>query len=296
MPSAIAATTARTSPTHHRVPTAMTDRASIWRVATLNIWNRGGPWDRRLPLIRDGLAALDADVIGLQEVLGFSGMPSQAHAIADGLGWNVFFAPAWQIGGGLVLGNAIVSRHPLRDTEMMLLPSAPNDTRCIAFARVELPHGPLPVFVTHFTFEAHLGHIRCAQVRALADHVAAKAPIGEPPPVVLGDLNAEPDADEIRFLRGLTPLGGTSVYFADAWMCGEGAGYTYDRRNPYALRSREASKRIDYVFARGPDRNYRGEPIAARLALDEPRDDVWPSDHFAVVADIYAAVRAHDPY
>jgi endonuclease/exonuclease/phosphatase family metal-dependent hydrolase len=273
------------------------DRANIWRVATLNIWNRGGPWDRRLPLIRDGLAALDADVIGLQEVLGFTGMPSQAHAIARGLGWNVFDALPWQVGGGLVIGNSILSRHPLLDTRVLALPSPPDiDTRCAAFARVELPHGPMPVFVTHLTFQLHLGHVRCAQVRALAEHVAALAPIDGPPPVLLGDFNADPDADEIRFLRGLTPLHGNSVYFADAWLAAAGPGHTYDRRNPYALRSREPSKRIDYVFVRGPDRHLRGEPIAARLALDEPRDGVWPSDHFGVVADIYAAPRPHDPY
>src|SRR2546421_181310 len=48
------------------------------RVPTFNIWIRQGPWDRRLPLIRDGLAALAADVIGLQEVLAFGSLPSQA--------------------------------------------------------------------------------------------------------------------------------------------------------------------------------------------------------------------------
>jgi endonuclease/exonuclease/phosphatase family metal-dependent hydrolase len=146
------------------------------------------------------------------------------------------------------------------------------------------------------TFQLHLGHVRCAQVRALADHVKLLAPIDGPPPILLGDFNADPDADEIRFLRGLTPLGGDSVYFADAWLAADGPGYTYDRRNTYALRSHEPSKRIDYVFARGPDRHLCGEPIAARVALDSPVDGVWPSDHFAVVADIYAAPRPHDPF
>jgi endonuclease/exonuclease/phosphatase family metal-dependent hydrolase len=83
------------------------------------------------------------------------------------------------------------------------------------------------------------------------------------------------------------------VYFADCWSAaGAGPGYTYDRNNPYALRSHEPSSRIDYVFVRGPDARLRGEPIAARLALDAPTDGVWPSDHFAVVADIHAAPRA----
>jgi endonuclease/exonuclease/phosphatase family metal-dependent hydrolase len=148
------------------------------------------------------------------------------------------------------------------------------------------------VFVTHLTVQFHLCHVRRDQVVALTDHVARLAPIGDPPPVVMGDFNAAPDSDEIRFLRGLTSIDGRSVYFADCWaVAADGPGYTYDRQNPYALRSHEPSSRIDYVFVRGPDAYLRGEPIAARLALDQPTDGVWPSDHFAVVADIHAAAR-----
>jgi len=269
------------------------------RVVTLNIWNRQGLWLERLPLIRDQLAALLPDVIALQEVLGFPGMPSQADEIAAGMGWNVHYAPAWHIGGGLTFGNAILSPHALVEADSLPLPTpAGIDTRTAAFARVSAPGGPYPVFATHLTYQAYLGHVRCTQVRALADHVAALAPIDGPPPILLGDFNADPDADEMRFLRGLTPLGGQSVFFADCWAstASVGPGYTYDRRNPYALRSREPSRRIDYVYVRGPDRALRGEPLSARVALDEPTDGVWPSDHFAVVADIQAAARPHDPY
>ena len=34
---------------------ALHARPAVWRVATFNIWNRQGPWDQRLPLIREGL-------------------------------------------------------------------------------------------------------------------------------------------------------------------------------------------------------------------------------------------------
>lgn len=275
-------------------------RGDLWRVATFNIWNRQGPWDRRLPLITAGLAALDADVIALQEVLAFGDAPTQADLIAGALGWHAYHAPAWEIGGNLTFGNAILSPHAITDGRSLPLPTPPGlDTRGVAFARVHAPHGPIPVFATHLTVQFHLCDVRRAQVVALADHVAELAPIGSSddavPPVVLGDFNAGPDSDEIRFLRGLTSLDGRSVYFADAWTASgaAGPGYTYDRRNPYALRSHEPSNRIDYVFVRGPDRRMRGEPIAARLALDAPAaDGTWPSDHFAVVADIHAAPRA----
>lgn len=277
----------------------MTARADIWRVATVNIWNRQGPWAERAPLLREALVALDADVIALQEVLGFTGMPSQAHELADGTGWNVHHVPAWEVGGGLTFGNALLSPHPLVDQRSLPLPTpAGLDTRTVAFARVECAHGPMPVFATHLTWQLHLGHVRCEQVRALAEHVAELAPIDGPPPVLLGDFNAEPDADEMRFLRGLTPLGGKSVYFADCWAVtrpGE-PGYTYDRRNPYASREREPSRRIDYCYVRGPGRHLAGEPLSAALCCDQPRGAVWPTDHFGVVAEIYAAKRHHDPY
>ncbi len=277
----------------------MPERDELWRVATLNIWNRQGPWPERLPLLREALRALDADVIALQEVLGFTEMPSQAHELADGTGWNVHHVPAWNVGGGLTFGNAILSPHPLSDLQTLELPSPPGlDTRTAAFARVELPHGPMPVFATHLTWQHHLGHVRCQQVRALTDHADRLAPTSGPPAVILGDLNADPDADEMRFLRGLTSLGGTSVFFSDCWAVTRAseAGYTYDRRNSYALRSREHSRRIDYCLVRGPGRHLIGEPLTTQLFADTPTGDVWPSDHFGVVAEIYAAKRHHDPF
>ena len=39
------------------------------RVATLNIWNRFGPWEQRLAAIRAGVRSLAPDLLGLQEVL-----------------------------------------------------------------------------------------------------------------------------------------------------------------------------------------------------------------------------------
>ena len=271
----------------------MASRSDIWRIATFNIWNRAGPWEQRLALIRDQLRALDADAIALQEVLSLNGR-TQADEIVEGWGWHVHNAPAWEVGGGLTFGNAIISPHPLLDRAAFPLPAPPGlDTRSVAFARVDAPHGPIPFFATHLTVQFHLCRTRCEQVVELADLIARLAPIGGPPPVLAGDFNAHPDSDEIRFLRGLTTLEGKSVYFADAWLASGATtpGYTYDRNNPYALRSHEPSNRIDYIFVRGPDANVRGEPIAARLALDAPTEGVWPSDHFAVVADIYAAKR-----
>jgi endonuclease/exonuclease/phosphatase family metal-dependent hydrolase len=273
------------------------ERRDIWRVATLNIWNRQGPWTERLPLLRAELRALDADAIALQEVMGFTGLPSQAHEIAAGTGWNVHYAPAWVIGGGLTYGNAILSPHALHDTAILPLPAPPEyDSRTVCFARVDVPHGPLPLFVTHLSHQPHLSAMRKRQVRALCDHVARLAPIDGPAPILAGDFNADPDSDEMRFLRGLATIDDTSVYFADAWLVNAELGYTYDRKNAYALRSREPSRRIDYIYTRGPGHHLCGEPLTANLFCDRPTENIWPSDHFGVVAEIAAAKRHHDPF
>jgi endonuclease/exonuclease/phosphatase family metal-dependent hydrolase len=242
-------------------------------------------------------------VIGLQEVLGFPGMPSQADEIAAGTGWHVHYAPAWHIGGGLTYGNAILSKHPLVDAAVLPLPTPDGvDTRSVAFARVDVPGGPVPLFVTHLTFQHHLGHVRCRQVRALTDHVAAHAPIdgpaadrawatSTPTPTATRSASWRPDPARrrLRLLRG-------RVGRHRRRRAGRRPGLDLRSPQPYALRSREPSRRIDYVFARGPDRHLRGEPLAAWVALDQPVGGVWPSDHYAVVAEIQVAVRPHDPF
>ena len=55
-----------------------------FRVATLNIWSRFGPWEERLVAIRHGIRELAPDVLGMQEVLRNSAM-DQAALVSDGL-------------------------------------------------------------------------------------------------------------------------------------------------------------------------------------------------------------------
>ena len=96
-----------------------------------------------------------------------------------------------------------------------------------------------------------------------------------------------PTPTEIRYLRGLTPLGGRSVYFADCFaVAGDGsAGHTFARSNDFAAMLREPNRRIDYIFVRGPDERFRGEPLDAPTAFTTRPAGVLPSDHYGVVAD-----------
>jgi endonuclease/exonuclease/phosphatase family metal-dependent hydrolase len=282
---------------------------SVLRVATINVWNKSGPWLSRLPLIRRELERLEPEIVGLQEVLRFrsdtaTDAPLTVHndqltEIADGLGYQLAYSVASDYGHGLKFGNAVLSRHPIVAEQSFQLPgSESGETRSLLYVLCQTPHGSLPVFVTHLNWKFHQGSIRQRQVVFISDRVAELAPIAGPqlPPVLLGDFNAAPEADEIRFLTGLCALEQKTVYFADAWaFAGEGPGYTYDRANHYAAKAREPSRRIDYIFVRGPDRQFRGEPLRAALAFNSAEqggsEPVWPSDHFGVVADLAITER-----
>lgn len=256
------------------------------RVATLNIWNRLGPWEERLVAIREGVRAESVDVLALQEVVCLEGF-DQAALIAEGHGYSVVQGRHSE--ARLPIGNAILSRFPIARHEVLDLPSGDTiERRTVLYAELDAPFGRLPVFVTHLNWRLDEGHVRQAQIRFITDAIARLCPAESGfPPILMGDLNAEPDSDEVRFLRGLTSLGGRSVYFADAFsVAGQGDGTTFARRNPFAALVREPDRRIDYVFARWSDDRSRGEPIEAHVAFDTPHQGVFPSDHFGVVATL----------
>lgn len=256
------------------------------RVATLNIWNRLGPWEQRLPAIRAAVAAEAADVLALQEVVSMDGF-DQAALIAADHGYTVVHGRHSE--ARLPIGNAVLTRFPVLRSEVFDLPTGDTiERRSLLFAELSAPFGKLPFFTTHLNWRLSEGHVREQQVRFVADTIARLCPEdGAFPPILAGDFNADPDADEIRFLRGLTSLGGTSTYFADAFaLAGEGPGITFARRNPFAALLREPDRRVDYVFARLDDDRRRGEPLAARVAFDALHEGVYPSDHFGVVADL----------
>jgi endonuclease/exonuclease/phosphatase family metal-dependent hydrolase len=262
------------------------------RVVTLNIWNRGGPWESRLATIRAGLSNLEPDVVGLQEVLrptDGDGL-DQAAQIADGFGYHLAFGAAFET-EGVAFGNAVLSRWPIRREQTFALPKldAP-EPRCVLFAEIDAPFGPVPFFVTHLSWRLEEGDAREAQVKAIAAHVGELCVSQGFPPIVVGDFNAAPDADEIRYMRGLCSLGSKRVYFADAFgQVGRGDGTTFTRRNPFAADLPEPDRRIDYIFVRGDERG-RGEPLEARVCFDRPYQGVHASDHYGVSATIRVEV------
>ena len=151
-------------------------------------------------------------------------------------------------------------------------------------------------FTTHLNYRMSHGVEREDQVEAVDHFVRATVGQMAAPPaatLLMGDFNAAPDCDEIRFLRGLHSLRGRRTYYQDAYLVHSDrerdAGLTWSRRNPYTQRLRflQTDRRLDYIFVGGPARNGRGVVHGCRVVLDEgDADGVFPSDHFAVLAEV----------
>lgn len=264
------------------------------RVLTWNLWWRYGPWQQRREAIATVVAETDPDVCGFQEVWS-AGEENFAAELAARLGmhwcWtSVLVRTGDAYGQELRIGNAILSRWPISGQREMALPidGYPSERRTALHARIDAPDGALPFFTTHLSYGPGLSALRLQQVRGLARFVADQAADCAYPPVVTGDFNAEPDSDELRLLGGvLTAPATAGLVLLDAWRYAAPTdpGFTWDRRNGYQANSVIPNSRIDYILV-GVRHEGRGLVRSVRLAGTEPVRKVWPSDHFAVVADL----------
>ena len=129
---------------------------------------------------------------------------------------------------------------------------------------------------------------RCAQVRALVGFLADRE--REAYPIVLvGDLNAEPDSDEIRLLCGhKTAPAREGFVLVDAWRYAseDAVAWTWDRENPNVADTMEPSSRIDYVLVGPPHEGRRGHVRSIQRIGETPIRDVWPSDHAGLLAEL----------
>jgi endonuclease/exonuclease/phosphatase family metal-dependent hydrolase len=71
------------------------------------------------------------------------------------------------------IGNAILSRWPITKQTAQPLPAGAADGRTVLFARVQTPTGPVPFFTTQLTSTIGQSAVRCRQVAALCQFVAA---------------------------------------------------------------------------------------------------------------------------
>jgi endonuclease/exonuclease/phosphatase family metal-dependent hydrolase len=178
------------------------------RVATWNVEHarrRDGVVD--VELTGRIVAALDADVVGLQELdvrARRSDRVDQPAAIATVASRRVEFAAARRLGLLGRYGVALVSRSLIRDVEVVRLPGA-GERRVALVAHT---HG-VTVAVTH------LSRVRddsARQLDVVLDHLLARPA----PYVLLGDLNRREHEVGRLAERGLTVAGGPPTYPSDA--------------------------------------------------------------------------------
>jgi endonuclease/exonuclease/phosphatase family metal-dependent hydrolase len=242
------------------------------RVATLNIRNLADRWDERLPLLLADMAALQPDVLGLQEVV----YPLQQDRLIGAAGEGRYESfRAWA--GRPEYGNAMLVREPhaasVADEERLDLGLNRSALRLV----LTVDASRILLVVTHLHHIPADESIRDDQVRQLLDWVAA-APLTSLQ-VVVGDFNAEPDEPASERIRAT----GFRSAFAEAngadpevtWPSGLQAPGMDTDGEPGCL---------DYIWTRG-DRRVR----AARLAWDRPAvgdPSLYPSDHIGLVAEL----------
>ena len=250
-------------------------------VATLNIRNLADRWGERLLLLLADMAALQPDVLGLQEVV----FPAHQDRVIGAAGERRYRAlRGWA--GRPDYGNSLLFADTLGAGNVERLDLGLN--RCAIRTVVALPgDGTLIVAVTHLHHEVDGGREREEQTSRLLEWLdsAGSAATGQ---VVMGDFNADPDEPATRRMAA---AGFRSAYAvanglepAVTWPSGIQAPGMDTDGDPACL---------DYIWVGSAIR-----VTSARLAFDRPHPDdptLYPSDHFGLSAHLEIGASADRP-
>ena len=240
-------------------------------VATLNIRNIADRWPERLPLLLADMAAIQPDLLGLQECVFAIGQDRLLGAAGEG---RYTIHRGWA--GRPEYGNSVLVRETLAAGDAERLDLGRN--RSALRVPVNVADGPTIAMVV-----THLHHVpadegeREAQARALVSWLADRPATGGT--IVFGDFNAEPVEATYRvmieagFRSAHAEANGTEP--SVTWPSGIQAPGMDTDGDPGCL---------DYIWISGPLR-----AAACRLAWDRPAVDdptLYPSDHLGLVARI----------
>lgn len=163
------------------------------RIVTLNTWKNEGDYRRRLPLMRDGLAAMAPDLICLQECFVAEGFDT-AGWLASELGFHLHAAPArtkprWHDGRDLLSssGLAIVVKGEAASARRELATHPADGERIAQRLDLVVDGRPLRILNLHLTHLRNTAELRAAQLLDAIGWANLGLAGGL---VVAGDLNA----------------------------------------------------------------------------------------------------------
>lgn len=238
-------------------------------VATLNLRNIADRWGERIPLLLADMAALQPDLLGLQECVFAVQQDRILGAAGDG---HYESRRGWA--GRPEYGNAVLGRRPIRMDDSDRLELGRN--RSALRVPVTLPSGTRFDFVvTHLHHEVEDEDVRAGQA---SDLIAWLADITWPL-VVVGDFNAEPV--ESTYER-MVAAGFRSAHV-------EANGREPSVTWPSGIRAPGMDVDgepgcLDYIWLRGAV-----TAEGCRLAFHRPSvtdPTLYPSDHFGLAADL----------
>lgn len=268
--------------------------AARLRVVTVNVLSsRFADGPRRLAVIRDELRRLAPDVVALQEVH----LTGEVDEAADLLGPAFHRAPHPAVatdGTAAVLG----SRWPPSRVHAREFDGTPRARAFtwggVVVAELDVP-GVGPLLVAHHKPCWQLDLERERERAAVATAQLVERLVRDRPAhaVLLGDLDATPDAASIRFLTGRQSLEGVSVSYHDAWESAHPGepGPTFDPANPLVAAGDMPlvrPRRIDYVLVRGTAHGptLRVEACERGVTCGPEPHGPPVSDHLGIVADL----------
>jgi len=219
------------------------------RIMTYNLhngFNTDGDLD--IEALAQVIEESQPDIVALQEIARgwlVSGRLDMLTWLSQRLGMTYVFGPT----ADPLWGNAILSRYPIVEYSNHDLP--PRNLfllRGFASVVIDLSGGDtLQVIVTHFHHITEDSEIRQLQSPVIIDFWG-----GTERTVILGDLNAEPDAPEIEMLK----QAGLVDVLADM-----------DPISTYTFHSSKPSQHIDYILV-SPDLETRDAYILSSQASD----------------------------
>jgi len=262
------------------------------KILSWNLWWKFENYIERQELIFQELKSLKPDILCLQEVWEEKD-ESQANMISQLLDYNYVYGESFEV-EGVKFGNAIISKFPIKNHAIHSIPTDPNsyvpgfdEKKVLIHCEIEYKDMILNVMCTHLNYKHEQGEIRENQITFILEYISKLKTYNRLPIILCGDFNAEPDSDEIRLIKGLRkPI--NEIVLRDAWVITnpDDNGFTWSNTNPYAKKTLEYDRRIDYIFIEKAKWNGLGHPKRSVIVGKNGKNGVFPSDHFGIMTHL----------